>query len=303
MKSNNVFGIIGVKAVDANWNASFDKYPKALVDGTIIGSDKALKYAIRNFWHMTGEKVLYRKHLAHTDGNIRVVALKEKYETMFGCELSKDVPASDIISNILSAIDCKQFGYTFAPNGGPNFNAAGPVQIGIGRNINPDTNFNDQTILSPFANQSEDDAAKKAASLGNVISVDNANYCYPFSIIPKQLDMSNIGIDIQYEEEDYKKFLQAAAVGVNAINSCAKFGCNNEYVLVVEAKDDKMYLNNLAQHVSYEDGTLILDALMAYLNGYKDRIASITLYYDSSLVKVADYVGLIKRPLYELEEL
>ena len=41
-----VYGVIGISSIMANWNADFSGYPKSLSDGTIFGSDKALKCGI-----------------------------------------------------------------------------------------------------------------------------------------------------------------------------------------------------------------------------------------------------------------
>lgn len=307
MKSNNVFGVIGIRALDANWNASFDKYPKSLPDGQIYGSDKALKYAIRNFWHMQGEKVLYRKSLKQgKDAQIGVMDINEKYESVFG--VAPSMNGAEVIANLLTAIDCKQFGFTFAPQKAATCNMTGVVQIGIGRNINGDTDINSQTILSPFRNakgKKENGEELSNSTLGDLITTDQANYCYPFCIIPKQLDCGYMGLDIAYEEEDYKKFLKAASVCANAQNSCSKMGCNNEYVIVVEAKDDSLFLNNLSQHIAYDSDNNRIDlaSLMTYLNPYMSRIARAAVYYDSNLVAIDDYDGIEKHPLFELEEI
>ena len=41
-----VYGVLGISSVMANWNADFTGYPKSMSDGTVYGSDKALKYRI-----------------------------------------------------------------------------------------------------------------------------------------------------------------------------------------------------------------------------------------------------------------
>ena len=45
-----VYGVIGISSIMANWNADFSGYPKSLSDGTIFGSDKALKYPMKKFY-------------------------------------------------------------------------------------------------------------------------------------------------------------------------------------------------------------------------------------------------------------
>ena len=51
-----VYGVIGISSIMANWNADFSGYPKSLSDGTIFGSDKALKYPMKKMWDNEGKK-------------------------------------------------------------------------------------------------------------------------------------------------------------------------------------------------------------------------------------------------------
>ena len=50
-----VYGVIGISSIMANWNADFSGYPKSLSDGTIFGSDKALKYPMKKMWDNEGK--------------------------------------------------------------------------------------------------------------------------------------------------------------------------------------------------------------------------------------------------------
>ena len=45
--NKRVYGVIGISSIMANWNADFSGYPKSLSDGTVFGSDKALKYPMK----------------------------------------------------------------------------------------------------------------------------------------------------------------------------------------------------------------------------------------------------------------
>ena len=44
---NRVYGVLGISSIMANWNADFTGYPKSMSDGTVYGSDKALKYPMK----------------------------------------------------------------------------------------------------------------------------------------------------------------------------------------------------------------------------------------------------------------
>lgn len=71
-----VYGVIGISSIMANWNADFSGYPKSLSDGTIFGSDKALKYPMKKMWDNEGKKVLYMKSMKFSpqkDGTVTLV--------------------------------------------------------------------------------------------------------------------------------------------------------------------------------------------------------------------------------------
>ena len=59
--NKRIYGVLGISAIMANWNADFTGYPKMTSDGNIFGSDKALKYPMKKMWDNEGEKVLYIK--------------------------------------------------------------------------------------------------------------------------------------------------------------------------------------------------------------------------------------------------
>ena len=47
-----VYGVLGVAALMANWNADFSGYPKRTAGNEIFGSDKAFKYPV-SYTHLT----------------------------------------------------------------------------------------------------------------------------------------------------------------------------------------------------------------------------------------------------------
>ena len=58
-----IYGVLGISSIMANWNADFTGYPKSMSDGTVYGSDKALKYPMKKMWDDEGKKVLYIKSM------------------------------------------------------------------------------------------------------------------------------------------------------------------------------------------------------------------------------------------------
>lgn len=80
-----VYGVLGISSIMANWNADFTGYPKSMSDGTVYGSDKALKYPMKKMWENEGKKVLYIKSMkfSEKDGSLVPNSLKERYENIF----------------------------------------------------------------------------------------------------------------------------------------------------------------------------------------------------------------------------
>lgn len=58
-----VYGVLGVAALMANWNADFSGYPKRTAGNEIFGSDKAFKYPMKKMWEEQGYPVLYIKSM------------------------------------------------------------------------------------------------------------------------------------------------------------------------------------------------------------------------------------------------
>ena len=82
--NKRVFGVIGISSIMANWNADFSGYPKTTSDGTVFGSDKALKYPMKKMWDNEGKKVLYIKSMKFNETALVPRSLGERYEYIFG---------------------------------------------------------------------------------------------------------------------------------------------------------------------------------------------------------------------------
>lgn len=282
-KTNKVYGLIGVKALKSNWNADFTGSPKTTGDGRIYGSDKALKYAIRNFWAINGHSILMRTKYNKEDMTPKT--LQMVYEDMFGPLGKKE--KTEVLKNLLTVIDVETFGAAFAVPG-VTLSLAGPVQIGQGYNLYEDAAVNTQTILSPFKNSKKE---ADQTTLGSMTFVDEAHYLYPFSVNPYNIEQEAIiaGVD-GYTEESYQLFKEAARLGATALNTCTKNGCSNELAFFVEFKDGaKPFLPNLDQFVTFEKGekdTYDFSKVMTLLEQFKDQIESIELYVDPFNVEV-----------------
>lgn len=311
------FGIIGVSAEMANWNADFDKYPKE-VGGIIIGSDKAIKYGCRYVWEQDENKtnMYFKTLIEHKEESkkkkkakdttsednkvyLRPRTLKEKYEESFGVENLEAVnDKTTVIKNLLTAVDCKNFGFTFAESNA-NCECTGVVQFTQGINVYDDTTAVEQPILSPFRNgkkkaeSSKDDDGtgenkqseeNKQTTLGSVVLVDKAQYMYNFSVNPTALKKYvELGYTEGYTREDYEDFKKTALVAATAINTAAKAGCSNNFGVFVEVKEN-VYLSNLSKLVkySYNDTSdcFNISSLIQFIEDSTDNIENVEIYYN-----------------------
>lgn len=287
---NRVYGVIGIKSRMANWNADFTGRPKTTSDGSIFGSDKAFKYPIKKMWESEDKnnKVLYIKSYKKDEkGNIQARTLAERFEQLFGPIKGKS--KQEIVKDLFSAIDVKNFGATFA-EGSNNISITGAVQIGQGLNKYEESSVEIQDILSPFVDATKKDTAQNT-SIGKKIVSNEAHYFYPFSVNPENYDIYTNEIDglEGYTREDYEKFKKGCLIAATAYNTNSKMGCENEFALFVECKEEsKLYLANLDQYIEFkknEKGKDIIDiSKLEEILGeekVKEEIEKVEIYYNS----------------------
>lgn len=283
--NKRVYGILGISSIMGNWNADFSGYPKSTSDGNVFGSDKALKYPMKKMWDNEEQNVLYIKSLAFgekgKDGSISLTprTLKERYELLFGEDDLKDV--KKVLTNLMTAVDVKNFGATFA-EAGCNIAITGAVQIGQGFNKYDNSTAQEQPILSPFADSTDENA--KNSTIGTKITSNEAHYFYPFVINPLAYkELIELGVTEGYTEEDYQNFKRTALVSVTAFATNSKVGCENEFAVFVETESDA-YLPNLSEYITFakdEDKNIIdLKNLTDILNDMNQQIKSIEIYYN-----------------------
>jgi CRISPR-associated protein Csh2 len=251
---NRVYGVIGIKAKMANWNADFTGRPKSTSNGDIFGSDKALKYPMKKMWEAKGEKVLFIKswkpEICEKNKKINPKNIIERYIELFG-DITIKTPTDEILINLFKAIDVKNFGATFAPKEvNQSVSITGAVQFGQGFNKFDDTNIEIQDILSPF----QDKACANQSTLGTKITVDEAHYFYGFSINPNNYNEYKeiLGSDFDgYTIKDYEEFKEVALTSATAYSTNSKFGCENEFALFVECKDSITYFPDLSDYIEF----------------------------------------------------
>ncbi len=283
--NKRVYGVLGISSIMANWNADFSGLPKTTSEGETFGSDKALKYPMKKMWENEGKKVLYIKSMKISEdkGEIRLVprTLKERYEMLFQVENLKSCKdIREVLKNLMSATDVKNFGATFAEEGN-NISITGAVQFGQGFNKYEGTVPEEQHILSPFRDPKDDDA--KNSTLGTKIVSNEAHYFYPFVINPLAYkELVEMGVTEGYTEEDYQNFRRTALVSATAFATNSKEGCENEFALFVETNPDT-YLPNLSEYISFSKGEK-KNCIALYfgdlLKEMGDEVKQVDVYYN-----------------------
>lgn len=281
---NRVYGVIGIRAKMANWNADFTGRPKSISNGDIFGSDKALKYPMKKMWENEGKKVMYIKSWKEEKSGIDPMQLSERYSSLFE-EITNKTSTHEIMVNLFNSIDVKNFGATFAEKK-QNISITGAVQFGQGFNKFDDTNIEIQDILSPFSDSTKEDA--KQSTLGTKVTVDEAHYFYGFSINPKNYDEYKklLGDDFSgYTEDDYLEFKKVAKHSATAYSTNSKFGCENEFAIFVECKDDECYLPDLSDYIEFNSQAraINLAKLEKLIEG---KSLKVEVFYNPFILKV-----------------
>ncbi len=287
MMNKRVYGVIGISSIMANWNADFSGYPKTISTGETFGSDKALKYTIKKMWENEGERVLYIKSMKFNDKDALVPrSLKERYEYIFQVDdLKKTKEAKEVLTNLMKAIDVKNFGATFAEEGN-NISITGAVQIGQGFNKYEETSAEEQQILSPFRDASDkgkDKEDAKNSTLGTKIVSNEAHYFYPFVINPMAYrELMELGVTEGYTEQDYQRFKKTSLCAATSYATNAKVGCENEFCVFVETEKE-VYLPNLSEYVTFhkdKEKNRIIFKIGEILDELKEGILSVEIYYN-----------------------
>lgn len=289
--NKRIYGVLGISSIMSNWNADFTGYPKTTTTGDTYGSDKAFKYPMKKMWDNQGEKVLYIKSMKFSVDKKGVVSLiprslKERYEYLFKIDdLKQCKDTSEVLKNLFSAIDVKNFGATFAESG-MNISITGAVQFGQGFNKYKETEPQEQQILSPFRDETkttEEKGEAKNSTLGTKIVSDEAHYFYPFVVNPDAYnEFVKLNVTEGYTNEDYEKFKEASLVSATAFVTNSKEGCANEFGLFVET-DQHLYLPNLTDYIDFIKGekqNTISIKLKEIIGDIESKIQTIEVYYN-----------------------
>ncbi len=291
-----VFGAAIIKAINSNYNADFSGQPRTLPNGKVYATDKALKYTIKNYIKdiYPNEKVFYFKRLKE---DFIPFSLEEAYEAMFA-EHKDTTDKKVVATDILSCVDIRLFGATFAKKGRNNIALSihGPVQINHGVNIWKEGNIFSEQILSPFRNPDERSEEKEATTLGRQSKLQEGHYLHHFSVNPKNLndivsltesDTNNLSV------EDINKLKEALRRGATYYDSAAKAGTENELLIWVELNENsKLVLPNFTQLIKMKDekenGLVVLDLseLKNVLSKYNNDIEKIEIIRNEASIKL-----------------
>jgi CRISPR-associated protein Csh2 len=243
-----------VKAINSNYNADFSGQPRTLPNGVVYATDKAFKYAIKNYLKdvYPQEIIFYFKSL---NENLNPLSLDETYVRHFGdypkgSGKDKDkVLKNNVARNLLRCLDIRLFGATFA--GETNISVHGPVQVNHGVNIWKENNIFTEQITSPFSNKANDpDAEKGMTTIGRQSKLEEGHYLHHFSVNPGNLSdiISLSGEDADtLSDADITKLKEAMRRGVTWYDSASKAGSENEMLIWVELKEDsKVVLPNFS---------------------------------------------------------
>ncbi len=297
--TNRVYGCAIVKAINSNYNADFSHQPRTLPNGTAYATDKALKYLIRNFWvrSFSEEQVFYFKRF---NENMNPLDIDGAYNRMFG-EPKGKVDKNVALKNLLSAIDVKFFGATFANKKQKvSISIHGPLQIGHGVNRYPESLIYPEQIMSPFSDSKGDNKEAAASTLGTQYKLAEGHYVHHFSLNPTNLNahLERLGEDAPgITPEDIDKLKLAMRSGATYFDSSAKAGIDNELLLWVQLKPDSKIvmptftqLVKVARRNSGEKTIIDLRDLTDLLDDtrYQEAIETIELYYSAPFTEVKD---------------
>ena len=185
---NRVYGCAVVKAINANYNADFSGQPRTLPDGSIYATDKAFKYAVKNYLNdVYPELKIFG--LKRYKEDFVPFSLVEAFAKMFP-DLKGSNDKKNVAHALLSCFDIRTFGLTFAGKGKDDnlaISVHGPVQIIYGVNLwEKGQKYSDQ-IMSPFRNPDDKSEDKQSTTLGRQSRLDEGHYLHHFSINPLNL--------------------------------------------------------------------------------------------------------------------
>lgn len=287
--NNRVYGFAIIKSINSNYNADFSGQPRKLPNGKVYATDKTLKYSIRNYWKdALKEKVFYFKSL--TD-NMSPRTLDETYEKFFGKIDTKDKVKlrKEVLKNILSVLDVRLFGGTYA--GATNISIHGTCQITHGLNRFPEDVIYSEQIMSPFRNPSDKNLDSTMTTLGTQSKLEEGHYVHHFSVNPKNIEEDVNRVEaLGLSNTDINKLKEGLRKGASYYDSAAKSGTENELLFWIKLKEDsKFVMPSFIEFVEIDSDAIIdLTKVKSYLSQphVAQEIEQMEIYYNKAVTKV-----------------
>jgi CRISPR-associated protein Csh2 len=218
--------------------------------------------------------------------------LVDLYEDVFKSTLNDDSKA-DVLKNLLTCIDVRLFGATFAPKtsgDSKNISLHGTCQITPGVNKFTEDVIYTEQILSQLRNPEK---GKQNTTIGTQSRLEEGHYVHHFSVNPK-----NIEEDVERVEgkgltqEDIDKLKEGLRRGASFYDSSAKAGTENELLLWVQLKEDsRIVLPSFVDLVDVNEDKTIdfkkVDELLSQ-DHIRDEIEKVEIYYSDVHTKVVN---------------
>jgi len=309
--NNRIFGSVILKSINSNFNADFTHHPRTLPDGTVYATDKALKYAIKDYLRKNteGTKLFFVKRY---NDNLNPLSLDETYKFHFGEypkfeKKEKDNTRKIVLTNLLKCLDIRLFGATFA--GETNISIHGVVQINHGVNKFVNSEIYTEDILSPFRNPGKENAEEKEmTTIGNQTNLQEGHYVYHFSVNPqntkefyKMISESNLdsekdrlfeskdtSIPEHLSLEDIHNFKTSLNKCVTYLDSSRKIGTENEATVWVQLKENsKIVLPSFTELITIDNTRVIdLSLVETIISDINEEIDVIELYYNPKTTSI-----------------
>lgn len=297
--TNRVYGFAAVKAINSNYNADFSGQPRTMPNGQVYATDKALKYTVKHFLkdNYPKQKVFYYKRL---NEEMKPLSLDHAYINMFPEHKNLDAKKKDtksiVIKDILSCIDIRLFGATFAKKasgGNIALSIHGPVQVNHGVNVWHEGNIYSEQITSPL--NSKEDSSNDQTTIGRQSKLEEGHYVHHFSVNPKNLEeiTSHGGEGTQtLTNDDIDLLKEGLRKGATYYDSAAKAGTENEMLFWLKLNESSNIVlpnfTNLVKVTATDDGKRQFDLseLNELISKYSDEIESVEIYFNKQLTLV-----------------
>ena len=237
---------------------------------------------------MVKEKVFYSKSL---DESMSPRTLDETFENYFGEEIfklkDKNQIRIEVLKNILSCIDVRLFGGTYA--GKTNISIHGSCQISHGVNRFGQNVIYSEQIMSPFRNSGESSTESTMTTLGSQSRLAEGHYVHHFSVNPKNIESDVVRVNATgLSEDDIFKLKEGLRKGVSYYDSAAKIGTDNECLIWVQLKpESKAILPSFVELVTINDKReLDLTGVKDVVAKHASDIEKVEVFFDLSNTKV-----------------